>query len=453
MKLLKSGKIDVLVKNESSENRMVTLFGAFIDGISTVNSTQQQTYSAVSGLEPYCFVYSSQTGYLYTAGNNNIYIYDSEINLISTVAIGFIASVLFINPVNGELLIGDSVTNSVTRFDLGTNLVLGTFLIGVGVVNPNPTSVTFNPANGLLYFASATDQNIAYVNATTYAFVGDFSTVFNVPCYGVFFPPTGSTYYAPNFNGLGILGLDVTNSNIGIAVAGIISAIIYNPQNQLLYATDFDSNICYISNGTSIISSTYLPYSQPQTMLYNTNDNCIYIFFNGSNVIGKFDKDLNLIQTFSYTNSVGYGNMIIANNEIYILSESTDNIYKLGYSNNISIDGNSLAFVNTDVAYNPIKIDKAHINCSNLSQFANTIFVKEKLMTGWETASKLTPITYYSAYNSQNVIDLNFSDNDSWMFDGNRYLEFLLNANTYIQLTFYFKQFRNDEFLKINKNR
>jgi hypothetical protein len=447
MQLIKDDKVDILIRNQSNENRMVRLFGAFVQGAQSVNDNELITNSVASGLTPYSFTYSSITNRFYLAGSNNLYIYDTDFTLTNTVALGFIGSFLFVNPVNDELLIGDTASDVITRFDISTESVLGTFSI---IPNINPTSCIYNPSNGQLYFTSEGDQTITYINATTYALVGYDSVVLDSGATSAYNPFNESTYFATKINGIYVLN-ELNSLTQVIGIPSNVRDITYASGNQKMYAiANTTTSILFCISDDNIVFSTTLPYSNSNAIIYNSADNNLYIFFGSPARIGKFDLNGNLLDTYTFTNSsAGLGYFISANNNVYLLSNTTNEVYNLEYSNNISIDGNSLPFVNTDVAYNPIEVYKAHINCQNLSQFSNALNIKRLTLTGLETSFQVNPLVYFNTYKKQNVIDLDLKGNNEWIFDGQRYLEFMMDANNYIQLTFYYRQFRAEGYLDI----
>jgi hypothetical protein len=446
MKLLKRDKIDIVVKNESSENRTVRLFGAFIQGVGNSNNNQLFSNSIASGTIPIAFEYSALTNKFYLADAANLLIYDSNFTLVNTVALGFTARFTFVNPVNNELIIGRSGSFTVTRFNVLTETTIGTFSISP---NTNPSGCGYNPATGNLYFPCTSTATLAITNATTYAYVGNHVTTNIGGSCQVTYNPLNESIYIANRSVTGnlIVG-DNTDTFTDIPFSNVPNDTAYNPETQLLYLVTANDNTIYSINSSNVIvASNVLPYGSPQFMAYNNNDGCLYIYFNTEKVIAKFDKDLILIDTFTINPTTTNAYLLIAENNVYALSSSTNQVFNIAYSTDISIDGNSLPFINTDTGFNPIKVNKLVFISNSNSQLSNIFQVKTKMLTGWEVGAQLTPLSYFSSNMPQTVITVDFKRGQEWFFDGYKYLEFVLNANTSVQLTMYFEQFRNEGFL------
>ncbi len=95
--------------------------------------------------------------------------------------------------------------------------------------------------------------------------------------------------------------------------------------------------------------------------------------------------------------------------------------------------------VNKDISTNPILVFHLKVICKSTNQLSNPIFIKHKSITGKEANLFLQVQNWASALsNNQKIVDIPLPE--GLYLDNESYLEYILNPEEIVTLTFYYKE-------------
>lgn len=447
MQYIKQDKINITVKNNSSVNQAVTIFGQSILGVGELNQIAVE-YNVESGLLPYVFAYSNSTNRFYLGKANNIYVYSTAFVLLDTINVAYTPSFIFENPVNNELLVGNASTSTITRYNQSAFASLGTFALTIS----SPSSCGYNPTTGNLYFVRTNSGSIELVNATTYI----LGTTITLTAGGVgmqiqYNATNQSMYIANRVAGANGNLMIVDNADAGseISDTNTPNSATYNSSNGYLYYTrGLTNEIVVLDSTNAVVNTVAFTFTGLDDLVYNVNDGYLYALFVDDNVIVKLDSDLAIIDTYYLSGVNDADFMIYGNNGVYTLDTADSLVYKTQKAIVISGSNDGLGFLNSDVFGNPIVIEKVHIVPDTIAQLSNEWSIVKQTAGGMRYEETLQLACYFSANTKQKVVEIEGDVINQYVFDGNRYIELTINAYSYMSVTMYVKQFRQDMLMQ-----
>ena len=394
---------------------------------------------------------------LYIANDStSVVVYSIETNTaITTILLGEPQVGIFYVPLNNCVYVTGSVSLDTYVIDCFTNTIIAT-IVGADI----GFSMFFNTNNNLLYGLGSTSVFVINVSSNTI----QTSITGLVGCIGITINLSSNLAYITNSLTNIILIVDctyniLTAQTITLNPASSPQNIIYNKNNNLLYianATSSSVAVCDVKSNSFLFDIILTPNTQPLIpfdLVLNETTNSLFITSGGlDEQYSIVDCNTNLFeQTILISSATNQLNGIILNRDSNILyiSGSTSNVL-YGFNaistpqNTYYVDGSvDYNFFIQNLYYEPIKVNYIGLSLINSSiqaqkSFYNNMQLVEVSATGQSATYSNLPISQLDINSDQNVILMPFNN---LIMDGRTYLSnYIINPYSFITFNVYFNQ-------------
>ncbi len=420
-------------------------------------------------------------------------LYDTPVKLNATVNTSIVANQRGAYCISNNCLYVTNDGGSFNRIDVincATNLIVRTF--SALEISNTPIAIVYNPVNNQMYVSSnstvvridcsnntvfgtsiaASGDNMAYDSFNNTIYIGANTSVVIIDCgtnliigspilfpSGYVFTGTGNCLcYNASMNRIYACLTDSINpitfvidclSNAIIDTINITGAamMLYNPNNNSLYAANFDLEVYVIDCYTdSVIKTFTFPASDYQYGLaLNIFNNTVYGF---SNLYGGYyyiDCDDNSIHSIIPNIGVdfpsfGFYNTI--NNSMYITNYSSNSVYVLRNTPNVYItgSGNYNEFV-TELQNTPKRVRHIRLTVESYSQMAIPMYLLTRDANGNSCGDPKIPTEYLNTNDYQSFIcELPFKPKELILNNNTIISQYTIAASSTVSMVIYYDQ-------------
>jgi hypothetical protein len=394
---------------------------------------------------------------LYVANDStSVVVYSIETNTaITTILLTEPQAGIFYVPLNNCVYVTGSVSLDTYVIDCFTNTIIAT-IVGADI----GFSMFFNTNNNLLYGLGSSTLFVINVLSNTIA----TSIIGLAGCVGITINLASNLAYITDTINDNILIIDCTNNVlladfITLNPASAPQNIIYNKNNNLLYIANSGSSsvaVCDVKSNSFLYDIPLIPNTQPLVpfdLVLNETTNSLFITSQG------FDEQYSVVdcntnvfeQTILISSATNQLNGIILNREsniLYISGSTSNNLYGFNAistpQNTYYVDGSvDYNFFIQNLYYEPIKVNYIRISLENSSlkaqkSFYNNMEIVEISATGESETYSYLPISHLDVSILKNIILIPFNN---LIMDGRKYLSnYIINPYSVITFNVYFNQ-------------
>lgn len=395
--------------------------------------------------------------YVTSEGSNDVRVYDSENNLITSIPLGVVNGngKIVYNSIENRMYVIFSNSTNVFVIDCLSNTLTSTILL-IFATN----DIAFNLTNNTVYVSQSAINLIVVIDCSTNTSVG--SIVFTNP-QALAYNVTDNTIYVNNNTAFTIDKIDCSTNTVvflGINYVSLpvgIAQMIFNQENNTLYAGESEGSSLVIVDtlkDTLIqqLPIIFVPATFLVSIVLNENENILYIL--PITLVGGIEIQVLDCSTNTVVNSIPVPASPIqlstkgltfnpSNNRLYISTRlllgnvlvfTTQNIDANPFF--ISSSGNYNEFLQS-IESNPITVECVRIVSENQNQLSNIISIKQIDADGQSLVYPKNPILQVSSYQKQgNISDINF---DGLILDGRTFFsdyKIQPNENVAIELCY-----------------
>lgn len=394
---------------------------------------------------------------LYIANDStSVVVYSIETNtLITTILLTEPQAGIIYVPLNNCVYVTGALSSDTYVIDCNTNTIIAT-IVGADI----GFSMFFNTNNNLLYGIGSTTLFIINVLSNTIA----TSITGLIGCVGITINLSSNLAYLTNAITNNILIINCTYNvltvdTISLNPASAPQNIIYNKNNNLLYIANSGSSsvaVCDVKSNSFLYDIILTPNTQPLVpfdLVLNETTNTLFITSQG------FDEQYSVVdcntnvfeQTILISSATNQLNGIILNREsniLYISGNLSNNLYGFNSTNTPQntyyVDGSvDYNFFIQNLYYEPIKVNYIRMSLINSSvkaqqSFYNNMQLVEVSATGQSATYSNLPISQLDINSDQNIILMPFND---LIMDGRTYVSnYIINAYSFVTFNVYFNQ-------------
>lgn len=375
-------------------------------------------------------------GKIYVGDNTgDLYIFDSNATPITTIGLGSGINEIFYH--NGNMYVSvSSPTNTVEVID-GSDASIATISVGT-----QPTIFAYSSTNDRLYVVNQNSNNVSVINPNTNTVVATVA-VGNTPNNIEFSPASGMVYV--NNSGASTTSV-INSSNVVVStlsLGGPDSDLFYNPVNQRLYIMDINANNLAVLNSSNQVVGRINVFSQNvPSMSVDESTGYMYVSNGGDNGVNVYDQYDKLVGV-STISTVFSGPDVYSfeNGKTYAVDGFTsESIFVLGPTVVVTTSGsNSMEFINNSIADNPIKIQGLQIYTPD-TNFVYPLNYGFRSEGGFTVIKSIDANRYMSPLQPSNIITIDPKDAGELIFDGNKYLQIKVPANSTLNLGFVYNE-------------
>ena len=443
--------------NTTSQNQFVDLFNT--DTLTGISFNSLPTNLANTSLGSFTypfsggnFAFNTSNGDIFIGNpfSNIVYVYDSNLNPITSIILGFpfinTTRELVYNPSNNTMYVIPLSINQVKIIDCSNYTIINTLItpisnyvdgafctfnnslyittnIGFVIiidstltistlsVSPQPYFIVYDTIQNRMYFGDNVTNVMDYIDCSTNTYVPisiPFPPIGFMPLSGVSFCPLNNKIYIPDFFTIGQIIIFETNSNsfqpsISFSVLSQCGTIVFDSNQQLMYVSYASNDVVYFN-----------PLTNLELGVFNTLSPNIFLLFNPyNNQLGLISNATSIFEVFT-----------------------TANLYSVPYF--ITGSSNYNAFVN-NLNNEPIFIQMIRLFTQNQNQLTNELQLTTIDSNGNQIFMPNFPINEVSAYQQQgNIGEITLKD---IVFDGRTYInQYQLNPYESLSFEIYYKQ-------------
>lgn len=316
--------------------------------------------------------------YVANSGSNTVSVISSTTNnVISTINVGTNPGAVAYDPANQDVYVTNGGSNNVSVISTSDNTIIATIPVGTG-----PNNLAYDSANQEMYIANSGNSpgpsnTVSAISSTTNTVVSTI-TVDPNPI-RLAFNPTNNDIYVDNYASGEVTVIDGTNNAVikTISVGANPNTIGYDPANNDMYVTSNNSdNVFVISSTTNNVIATLNVGTNPFGVFYDPANQEMFVSSTVGNTVSAI-RDTGIVSTVN-VGTAPY-NIIFnpTDNDMYVLNTAAIS----GGTSSISVIDNTNTVVATlTVGTNP---DYSTFDPSN-----NDIYVSN---TGSGTVSMIPP--------------------------------------------------------------
>lgn len=284
----------------------------------------------------------------------------------------------------------------------------------------------------------------------------------------------GSNIYFLAYNGSGDGLLYKYNTLNDTFITYPVASFDIDNFSQLFYNSNTNSIILSYVTESSSGDNNYIvsfdissgTFSSNQINEFDTTEYIVCRIDNGRNLIYGFKaagpdnnyvhvmdgNDLSVVSTINLPSDYfGETTYYVTDNQDFQFIGSSAFSGKLQYfttsdSVEIVVNGgqNTIQSVNNDTLTNPICVCKLKIDTDNKSAYSTSLAKKEKTSNGVITSEYINLLSKYTAAQSQgiNVVEVNGSEFSNCVLDGENYLEWVVPANSSVEILVEYCQYQ-----------
>lgn len=493
--------LQILVSNGSPSAKTYRFFGANTGLPSIDDNDYMFTTGAIPVTDaPVYSIVEPNTGYLYVTNlfGDNVSVIDTSTNtVLTTIAVGSQPSYLIYNPANGYIYVGNRNSSNVSVINPATNTVVTTLAVdsdpifltyapnsqkvyvssGAGtaisaidsnnVVNSIAIGfatnfITYNSANGYIYASGGAADNATVINTMNDTVVTTITTGDN-PFISAYSPTNDCVYIINSVSG-NVTVINSSNVVVATITVGTTPQYILYAEGMLYVCNFGGTTVSAIDPSNNTVSSTITVGSAPIYAAYSSESGLVYVCNRADGTVSAIDPD-----TETVTDTIPVGTLpvsvtyVSANGSIYTNNRNSDNVSYIvsTISATIVVNGGAttISQANQNVASNPITIDKLTIDTSLRTGLDTSISEIDSNSAGAIGTNLISLLQKFTADNSSNVnvVDVYEDDFKSPIFDGSRYLQHVIPANSTISININYRQLDMSSTLtsgaKVNKNK
>jgi len=414
--------------------------------VSSFNSSAKNVNSALNT--------NNYTLYIAT-DSTSLVVYSIETNTaITSILLGEPQAGIFYVPLNNCVYVTGVLSSDTYVIDCFTNTIIAT-IVGADI----GFSMFFNTNNNLLYGLGSTSLFVINVSSNTI----QTSITGLVGCVGITINLSSNLAYITNSPTNIILIVDCTYNilipqTITLNPASAPQNIIFNKNNNLLYIANSTSSVavCDVTSNSFLYDIALIPNTQPLVpfdLVLNETTNSLFITSQGADEqYSIVDCNTNLFeQTILISSATNQLNGIILNREsdiLYISGNASNVLYGFNAistpQNTYYVEGSvDYNFFIQNLYYEPIKVNYIGLYLINSSikaqqSFYNNMEIVEISATGESYSYSYLPISQLDVNILKNIILIPF---DNLIMDGRTYLSnYIINPYSFVTFNIYFNQ-------------
>jgi len=239
---------------------------------------------------PYEMGYDPLTKDMYVTNysGHEVFFVDRHSHVIGQATVGTDPAGVVYDPLNHEMLVANSGSNSVSIFDASTNTVIASVPVGT-----DPQGLAFDPRNGEVYVANNGSNNLSMIDSANQALL---SAPTDPGPFGVAFDPGNGYIYTADLSG----NVSVINGTTKIAtftLNGPATGIARNPKTGArMFATVFGDSAVAEVGGPKLLK--YLPAGlAPFGIAYDPKDGDLFVSDHGSGTLTILRGTATIVET------------------------------------------------------------------------------------------------------------------------------------------------------------
>jgi YVTN family beta-propeller protein len=181
------------------------------------------------------------------------------------------------DPTNGELYVTNNYTNSVSVINVGS----GSFVTNIDV-GYDPAQAAYDPVNGEVYVSNNGSNTVTAIDTVNNTVLATIQTGALRPDGIAVDTKNNCLYVAEHGNSVGGFDVTVINATTNQYVKSIQAiwtptAAVYDPANDVVYATTGGSDVMVINTTTNVVTSLIKVGQEPRGIALDPDNGYLYV--------------------------------------------------------------------------------------------------------------------------------------------------------------------------------